>query len=434
MGINDRLSHAWSALRGKNDLAPAETFQDLGPATTRQLTRTRYRSIGSQKDVTASLYNRIAMDVAAVTLSHVRVDENENYLSTIRSDLNRCLTLEANIDQGARHFKQDIVQTMFEQGVVAIVPVDTTIDIRNSNAFDVKTLRVGRITSYYPRHVRVEVYNDKKGEREEVTLPKEVVAIIENPLHSVMNEPNSYLQQLLKALNRMDTIDDQISSGKMDLLIQLPYTVKGETRQKQAEKRRSDLEEQLTDSRYGVGYLDATEKVTQLNRPVENTMLSRVEYLTNMLYSQMGLTPAVFDGTADEKAMINYFNRTVEPILAAIAEGMTRAYLSKTAQTQMQRIMYYRDPFQLLTAADFAEIADKFSRNEILTSNEIRSLAGMRPSEDPKANMLRNSNVPQNDPAALMQIEETDVTSDIMNNAFDEVEGILDELLGELDV
>lgn len=414
MKLTDRISHAWSLLRDKDnyDANDGHTFKDVGPATASRITRPYYRSMGNTRDLTASLYNRIAMDVAAVGIYHVRVDDNERFTEMIRSGLNRCLTIETNIDEGARHFKQNVVQTMFEQGVVALVPVDTTIDIRGGNTFDINTMRVGRVVTYYPRHVNVEIYNDKTGQKQEVLLPKEVVAIVENPLYAVMNEPNSYLQQLLRALSRMDSIDDQISSGKMDLLIQLPYTIKTESREKQAIARRESLEAQLKGSSYGIGYIDATERITQLNRPVENTMLQRVEYLTNMLYSQMGLTPGVFDGTADEKAMLNYYNRTIEPILAAVAEELTRKFLSKTAQTQKQRIDFYRDPFQLVSAAEFAEFADKFTRNEILTSNEIRGLVGMRPSSDPKANLLRNSNVPQNDPALAGSLPEDEYVVD----------------------
>lgn len=428
--FSDRLSHAVSVLRNKDQVFKPEPVVDYGPSTTQPIARSRFHRMGSQKDLTASMYNHIAMDVAAVDMLHVRVDENDRFSETMKSGLYRCLTVEANVDEGARHFKQNVVQTMFEQGVVAVVPVDTDINIRSENAFDILSLRVGRITSYYPRHVRVEIYNDKTGEKEEVTLPKSVVAIIENPLYATMNEPNSYLQQLLRAINRMDTIDDQISSGKMDLLIQLPYTVKSDTRRDQAENRRKSLEDQLTGSKYGIGYLDATERVTQLNRPVENTMLERVKYLADMLYSQMGLTPSVFDGTADEKQMTNYYNRTIEPILAAIAEEFTRKFLTKTAQTQRQKIAYYRDPFQLLTASEFAEIADKFTRNEILTSNEIRGLAGMRPFDDPRADLLRNSNIPQNDPAFGT---ETSNDSDLINNVLDEIDATIQSIFKDLD-
>ena len=429
--FTDRLAHAVSVLRNKDQPFKPEPFLDYGPSSAQPMMRSRYHSITSQKNLTASMYNHIAMDVASVDLLHVRVDDNDRFQETISSGLFRCLTVEANVDEAARHFKQNVVQTMFEQGVVAVVPVDTDINIRSEKTFDILSLRVGRITSYYPRHVRVEVYNDKTGEREEVTLPKSVVAIIENPLYATMNEPNSYLQQLLKTINRMDSIDDQISSGKMDLLIQLPYTVKSQTRKDQAENRRENLEQQLMGSKYGIGYIDATERVTQLNRPVENTMLERVKYLSDMLYSQMGLTTAVFDGTADEKQMKNYYNRTIEPILAAIAEEFTRKFLTKTAQTQRQRIAYYRDPFQLLTASEFAEISDKFTRNEILTSNEIRGLAGMRPSTDPRADMLRNSNVPQNDPVQGGSVSEA--SDDVMNSAFDEVDAAIDEIMKDLE-
>jgi len=333
------------------------------------------------------------MDVAAIDIKHCRLDDNGRYIKDINSGLNNCLTLEANIDQSGRAFKQDIVMSMFDEGAIAIVPVDATSD-PVSGAFDILTMRTGKIVEWFPRSVKVEVYNDRTGQREQIILPKRSVAIIENPLYAVINEPNSTMKRLVRKLNLLDAIDEQSGSGKLDLIIQLPYVVKGETREKQAEKRRDSIVDQLKGP-YGIAYIDGTEKVTQLNRPIENNLMKQVEYLTNMLYSQIGMTPSVLDGTADEKTMLNYNTRTIEPIVSAITDAMRRSFLSKTARTQGQTVMAFRDPFKLVPVNNIAEIADKFTRNEILTSNEIRQIIGFKPSSDPKADELVNSNIAQ---------------------------------------
>lgn len=387
--FGDRLKHAWNAFLNPNDDKISYGSSYGGRPDRVRLT------ISNERSIISSIYTRLSIDVASIDIKHVRLDDDKRYLEDIDSGLNECLTVEANIDQAARHFKQDIAMTMFNQGVAAIVPVDTSVDPSKSASFDIKTLRVGEIVSWMPEQVRVRVYNDKTGYREEITVDKRFVAIPENPLYAVMNEPNSTLQRLIRKLNLLDVVDDQTSSGKLDLIIQLPYVVKSEVRRKQAEQRRSDIEFQLKSSKYGIAYTEATEKVTQLNRPVENNLLKQVEYLTIMLYSQLGLTKEVMEGTADEGAMLNYFNRTIEPVVGAIVESMRRTFLTKTARTQNQSIMYFRDPFKLVPIAEIAEIADKFTRNEILSANEMRQFIGVRPSKDPKADELRNSNMPQ---------------------------------------
>jgi hypothetical protein len=350
-------------------------------------------SRGNERSIVTSVYNKIAVDVAAIDIKHCRIDTNGRYVKDIDSGLNNCLTLEANIDQTDRSFRQDVVMSMFDEGAIAIVPVDANTD-PTTGSFDVLTMRTGRIIEWFPRSVKVEVYNDRTGRKEQIILPKKSVAIIENPFYSVMNEPNSTLKRLIRKLNLLDAIDEQSGSGKLDLIIQLPYVVKGETRQQQADKRRDDIINQLKGP-YGIAYIDGTEKVTQLNRPVENNLMKQVEYLTNMLYSQLGMTPSVLDGTADEQTMLNYNNRTIEPIVSAIVGAMKRSFLSKTARTQGQTIMSFRDPFKLVPINNIAEIADKFTRNEILTSNEIRQIIGFKPSDDPKADKLVNSNISQ---------------------------------------
>ncbi len=357
-------------------------------------------TVTNERSIISSVYTRLGIDIAAIDIRHVRLDEDRRYSEDIDSGLNNCLTVEANIDQAARAFRQDIAMTLFDRGVAAIVPVDTTTSPLESNAFDIKTLRVGHVTQWYPQHVRVDVYNDKTGRREEVTLEKRFVAIVENPLYSVMNEPNSTLQRLIRKLNLLDTVDEQSSSGKLDMIIQLPYVVKSDTRREQAEQRRKDIEYQLKGSKYGIAYTDGTEKITQLNRPAENNLLKQVEYLTDKLYAELGLTPEVMNGSADEKTMINYNNRTIEPVVAAIIEAMKRTFLSKTARSQRQSIMGFREPFRLIPITDIAEISDKFTRNEIATANEIRTAIGWKPSKDPKADELRNSNMPQPDEQA----------------------------------
>jgi len=343
--------------------------------------------------VVSSVYNRCAIDVAMIPLRHVRTDDNGNYVQTIDSGLNRCLTLSSNIDQSAQAFMLDVVMSMFDEGYVAIVPVDTTVDLERSGAFDVLSMRTGKILEWYPRHVRVELYNDITGEKQELVLLKSKVGIIENPLYSVMNESNSTLKRLIQKLNLLDAIDNQSGSGKLDLIIQLPYVIKSDARKKQAEERLAAIEAQLKDSKYGVAYADGTEKVIQLNRPAENNLMGQIEYLTRMLYSQLGLSDKIFDGTADETALLNYYNRTIDPIVTAISQEIKRKFLTPTAITQKQSILHFRNPFSLVTAANLAELADKFTRNEILTGNEFRAVLGMVPSTDPSANELRNKNL-----------------------------------------
>lgn len=352
-------------------------------------------TLTNERSIISSIYTRLSVDVAGIDIRHARTDDDERYTGDINSNLNECLTVEANLDQAARAFRQDVALTLFDRGVVAIVPVDTTLDPSISGSFDVKTLRVGEIVSWMPEHVRVSLYNEKVGRREEITLEKKFVAIVENPFYSVMNEPNSTLQRLIRKLNLLDASDDAAAAGKLDLIIQLPYVVKSEARRQQAQQRAKDIEFQLKSNKYGIAYTDGTEKVTQLNRPAENKLLDQVEYLVNQLYTQLGLTAEVMNGTADEKTMLNYMNRTIEPIVDAIVQSMRRTFLTKTARSQNQTIMAFRDPFKLLPLSEIAEIADVFSRNEILSSNELRQKIGVKPSKDPKADELINANMPQ---------------------------------------
>jgi hypothetical protein len=339
------------------------------------------------------MYNRIAIDVAAVSIQHVRVDQNGSYMETIESSLNTVLNLDANLDQTGRAFLQDVVMSMFDEGCVAIVPTDTSIDPSKSDSYIIETVRVGKIIEWFPEHVRVRLYNEKKGVKEDILVLKKTTAIVENPLYAVMNEPNSTLQRLIRKLNLLDSIDEQSGSGKLDLIIQLPYVIKSEARRQQAENRRKDIEEQLSGSKYGIAYTDGTEHITQLNRPAENNLMAQIQYLTSMLYSQLGLTTSVFDGTAEEKEMLNYYNRTIEPILEAIVTEMKRKFLTKTARTQRQSIMWFRNPLKLAPVIELANIFDKFSRNEILTSNELRAIIGYKPSTDSRADELRNKNL-----------------------------------------
>lgn len=392
--IGDRLKHAWSVWQGQDkEKNPFQTYGDYGVSYSPRQYSSRSGMAGN-KTIVSSIYTRLAIDVASVLIQHVRLDENGRFQSVVNSGLNNCLTLEANIDQGARAFRQDMAMSLFDEGVIAIVPVDTTLDPSVSTAYDIQTMRVGKIVAWYPRHVRVSIYNDKAGRREEVTLPKETVGIVENPLYMVMNEPNSTLQRLLRKLSLLDVVDEASSSGKLDLIIQLPYVIKSEARKQQADQRRKDMEMQLKGSQYGIAYADGTEKITQLNRPAENNLMGQVQYLEELLYSQLGLTKAVFDGTADEAAMLNYYNRTIEPLLTAFAQEMKRKFLTKTARTQGQSIEFYPDPFNRVSMADIAEIADKFTRNEILSSNEVRGIMGIKPAQDTKADELRNKNIP----------------------------------------
>ena len=388
-----RLMHAWNAFTNKD---PTESYRDLGTVNSYYYRPDRPRfTRGNERSIVTSVYNRIAVDAAAIDVMHVKLDENKRFIEEIDSGLNNCLTTEANIDQTGRSFLQDIVMSMMDEGCVAVVPVDTTINPELSGSYDINSMRTGKILEWYPQHVKVRLYNDRTGNKEEIVVPKSTTAIIENPLYAVMNEPNSTMQRLIRKLSLLDVVDEQSSSGKLDLIIQLPYVIKSQARRDQAERRRKDIEEQLSGSKYGIAYTDGTEHITQLNRSVENNLLKQVEYLTSMLYSQLGITQAVMDGTADEKTMLNYNNRTIEPILSAITDEMKRKFLTKTARTQMQSIEFFRDPFRLVPVDNIAEIADKFTRNEIMTSNEIRQIVGMKPSSDPKADELRNKNLSQ---------------------------------------
>lgn len=403
--VGSRFKRAWNAFFSRD---PTQDFTNTGVGYSYRPDRVRLTR-GNERSIITSVYNRIALDVAAIGIRHCRLDENGRYVSDMDTGLNNCLSLEANIDQTGRAFMQDVVMSMLDEGCVAIVPVDTTMDPALTNAYDVLTMRTGQILEWRPAHVKIRVYNDRTGNKEDIVVPKTMVAIIENPLYAIVNEPNSTLQRLIRKLSLLDVTDEQTASGKLDLIIQLPYTVKSKTRMEQAERRRRDIEEQLTGSKYGIGYVDATEKITQLNRSLENNLLSQVEYLTNMVFSQLGITQSILDGTADEKTMLNYYNRSIEPIVAAIVDGMERRFLSKTARTQMQSISAFRDPFKLVPVNDIAEIADKFTRNEIMTSNEIRQVIGMKPSKDPKADQLINSNISQpteEDMAGAAQYEE----------------------------
>ena len=389
----ERIRKGWNAFAREAE-QPFQTTYEQGYPSSSRPDRVRLSST-NQRSIIAPIYTRLSIDTARASIRHVMLDDQKRYTGDINSGLNNCLTVEANIDQGAQHFRQDIATKLFDIGVVAIVPVDVSNNPLDTTGFDIQTLRVGEIVQWYPRSVRVKVYNDRKGDFEELTLPKRVVAIVENPLYAVMNEANSTLQRLIRKLNLLDAVDEQSSSGKLDIIIQLPYTIRTDVKRKEAEQRRKDIEEQLRGSQYGIAYVDGTERITQLNRPSENNLLKQVEYLTNLLYSQLGLTTEVFDGTADEKTMLNYFNRTVDPVLVAIVEGMKRVFLSKTARTQGQSVEYFRDPFKLVAVGDMAELADKFTRNEVLTPNEVRSIIGFKPVQDPKADELRNRNLPQ---------------------------------------
>lgn len=387
-----RLKHGWNAFMNRD---PTNTnFRDFGASYSYRPDRVRF-SGGNEKSIVTSVYNRIAMDAAQIDIKHVQLDDDERYVNTIDSGLNSCLTVEANIDQTGRAFLQDVFMSMLDEGCIAIVPTDTTLNPKVTSSYDILTMRTGKILDWYPDKVRVRLYNEQTGKKEEVLLPKKTVAIIENPLYAVINERNSTMQRLIRKLNLLDAIDEQSGAGKLDLIIQLPYTIKSEARRKQAEDRRKDIERQLAGSKYGIAYTDATEHVTQLNRSLDNNLMKQIEYLTSMLYSQLGITQTVLDGTADEKTMLNYYNRTIEPIVSAVVDEMKRKFLTKTARSQNKSIAYFRDPFGLVPVSDIAEIADKFTRNEIMTSNEIRQKIGMKPSDDPKADQLINSNISQ---------------------------------------
>src|SRR5574344_3014761 len=387
--FGSRLKHAWNAFLNKE---PTRSYQDYGMGYSYRPDRTRLTR-GNERFIVTSVYNRIALDVSSISAKHVRLDENNRFLSVIDSGLNGCLTVEANLDQTGRAFIQDVVMSMLDEGSVAIVPVDTTFNPEITGSYDIQSMRTGQILEWHPNHVKVRVYNEKTGLKEDIMMQKNMVGIVENPLYAVINEPNSTMQRLVRKLNLLDVVDEQSSSGKLDLIIQLPYVIKTEARRQQAEKRRKDIEDQLAGSKYGIAYADGTEHITQLNRSVENNLMKQIEYLTSMLYSQLGITQSVLDGTANEETMLNYYNRTIEPILSALVDEMKRKFLTKTARSQLQSISFFRNPFKLVPVNEIAEIADKFTRNEIMTSNEFRQIIGMTPSDDPKADELRNKNL-----------------------------------------
>ena len=432
MGFIDRLQHGWNAFMNKD---PTRGYYDTGPGYSYRPDRPRLTR-GNERTIVTSIFNRIALDVAALNITHCKVDENGRYVSSIDSSLNNCLNLEANLDQTGRAFIQDVVISMFDEGCVAVVPVDTSIDPEISGSYNVESMRTGKILEWYPKHVKVRVYNENTGIKEDIKLPKSSVSIIENPLFAVVNEPNSTLQRLMRKLALLDVVDEQTSAGKLDMIIQLPYTIKSEARRTQAEARRKDIEMQLTNTKYGIAYVDATEKITQLNRPLENNLMKQIEYLTNMLYSQLGITQTILDGTADEQTLLNYHSRTIEPIASAIVDEMKRKFLTKTARTQKQTITFFRDPFKLVPVNNIADIADKFTRNEVLTSNEIRQIIGFKPSSDPKADELRNSNLnhpDENGNQGQKQGQGLPEQSNQGSSEYEQAMGDLDELDAQLD-
>ena len=392
MSLLNRLQHGWNAFVNNRD--PTYDYKDIGVSYSYRPDRPRLTR-GNERSIVTSVYNRIALDTAAINIKHCNLDDNGRFISEVDSNLNNCLNLEANVDQTGRAFIQDVVMSMLDEGCVAIVPIDTTFDPKKTQSYDILTMRTGKILEWRPNLVKVRVYNDKTGKKEDILVSKNAVAIIENPLYAVINEPNSTMQRLIRKLNILDAIDEQSGAGKLDLIIQLPYIIKSDARREQAEKRRKDIEMQLAGSKYGIAYTDGTERITQLNRSVHNNLMKQIEYLTSMLYSQLGITQSILDGTADEKTMLNYYDRSIEPIVSAIVDEMKRKFLSKNARTRGQSISFFRNPFKLVPVNDLAEIADKFTRNEILTSNEIRQIIGMKPSDDPKADELRNSNINQ---------------------------------------
>ena len=409
----ERLQHGWNAFNNK-DPTPSTNYNISYGGSYINQSRARM-SLKNERSIVNSIYNRISTDVAAVDIRHVRLDENGRYLETINDGLNNCLSVEANIDQTGRAFIQDAVMSMFDEGVVALVPVDTTVDPKSSNAYDILSMRTGKIKEWMPKYVRVEVYNENTGRRQEIVLPKKMVSIVENPFYSIMNEPNSTLQRLIRKLNILDAIDEQSGAGKLDLIIQLPYVIKTEARKQQAEMRRKDIEVQLANSKYGIAYTDATERVTQLNRSVDNNLMKQVEYLTETLMSQLGITNEILNGTANEATMLNYNNRVVAVILTALVEAMQRVFLTKTARTQGQSIKYFQDPFKLVPISQIADIADKFTRNEIMSSNEIRAIVGMKPSKDPKADELRNKNINQSAESESAKVDEDSLKENNQN-------------------
>lgn len=403
MSIGERLQHAWNAFLSRD---PTPDYREYGMSYSYRPDRPRLTK-GNERSIITSVINRIAMDAASIEIRHVQLDENDRYIGTIKSGLDDCLTIEANIDQTGRAFRQDVFVSMMDEGCVAIVPVDTDRDPDITGSFKIETIRTGKILEWRPNTVKVRVYNDRTGQPQDIVVPKKTVGIVENPLYAVMNEPSSTLQRLVRKLNLLDAIDEQSGSGKLDLIIQLPYVIKTEARRQQADKRRSDIESQLSGSKYGIAYTDGTERITQLNRPVENNLMKQVEFLTSTLYSQLGITQSIMDGTADEKTMINYDNRTVEPFVSAVVDELKRKFLTKTARTQRQSVMFFRDPFKLVPVTELATIADTFTRNEIMSSNEVRHIIGLKPSSDPSADQLRNKNLSQSKEELSATNEET---------------------------
>lgn len=389
--IASRFKHAWNAFMNRD---PTTYHRDIGVSYSYRPDRVRF-SRGNERSIVTSVYNRIALDASAIDIVHAKMDDNNRFTEIIDSGLNECLTMEANVDQTGRAFLQDVVMSMLDEGCVAIVPTDTTLNPERTGSYDILSMRTGQILEWFPQHVKVRVYNERIGRRQDILVEKSYVAIIENPLYAVINEPNSTMQRLIRKLILLDVVDEQSSSGKLDLIIQLPYVIKSPARKKQAEQRRKEMEDQLMGSKYGIAYADGTERIVQLNRSVENNLMKQIEYLTSMLYSQLGITQTILDGSADEKTMLNYYNRTIEPIVSAIVDEMKRKFLTKTARSRKQSILFFRDPFNLVPVADVAEIADKFTRNEIMTSNEIRQVIGMKPSDDPRADKLENKNLKQ---------------------------------------
>ena len=418
MDLITRIQRGWNAFRNRD---PTIDYRNYGESYYYRPDRPMFTR-GNERSIATSVYNRIALDASSIVIQHVRLDENSRFSSVINSGLNNCLNLDANLDQTGRAFLQDAVMSMLDEGCIALVPVITDSDPDTTSSYDILSMRTGRIIEWYPEYVRVRVYNEKTGRKEDLRLPKSTVAIVENPLYAVMNEPNSTMQRLIRKLSLLDVTDEQTASGKLDLIIQLPYVIKTLARQQQAEDRRKAIEMQLASSKYGIAYTDGTERITQLNRPAENNLMKQIEYLTNMLYSQLGITQTIMDGTADEKTMLNYYSRTIEPIVSAIVDELKRKFLTKTARSQGQSIMFFRDPFKLVPVNDLAELADKFTRNEIMTSNEIRQIVGMKPSGDPKADELKNSNIAESKQEAQEQldvvdkeIQETDKGGEIQN-------------------
>jgi hypothetical protein len=435
LNVGSRLKHAWNAFLNRD---PTVVYRDIGSGYSYRPDRLRLTR-GNERSIVTSVYNRIALDVAAINIRHVQLDDEERFLGVVNSDLNKCLSLEANLDQTGRAFIQDMVMSMMDEGCIAIVPIDTDDDPDDTEGYKIYSMRVGRIRDWYPAHVRVEVYNESKGRKQDIVVPKKTIGIVENPLYAVINEPNSTMQRLIRKLNLLDAVDEQSSAGKLDLIIQLPYVIKSDARRQQAEQRRRDIEQQLAGSKYGIAYVDGTEKITQLNRSLENNLMKQIEYLTNMLYSQLGITQSILDGTADEKTMLNYYNRTIEPIISAITDEMKRKFLSKTARSQRKSIMFFRDPFKLVPVGELAEISDKFTRNEIASSNEIRQVIGWKPSSDPKADELRNSNLSSPDNSvsgnnAVAGSEEYDsIVNDLLNGITEEINNVIGDYTSEGD-